>query len=177
MQSKWDLLALIATGCVLVTSALVKTDEAHAEPLRVTVAVSCALPDETLLSLARQSDAALARLVVKGLPLTDEEKAVLSSRGHFALSKKIQEQNRFLVRTGSARLADYAQKGIHLTIDPIFFRERAIAFVPTVVFALEGREVRLTGFTNLKHAARYGAKKTDDAAMRQALKTFAGDAP
>ena len=31
MQSKWDLLALIATGCVLVTSALVKTDEAHAE--------------------------------------------------------------------------------------------------------------------------------------------------
>ena len=119
----------------------------------------------------------MARLVVKGLPLTDEEKAVLTSRGHFALSKKIQEQNRSLVRTGFARLADYAQKGIHLTIDPVFFRERAIAFVPTVVFALEGREVRLTGFTNLKHAARYGAKKTDDAAMRQALKAFAGDAP
>ena len=37
MQSKWDLLALIAIGCVLVTSALVKTDEAHAEPLRVTL--------------------------------------------------------------------------------------------------------------------------------------------
>ena len=169
MQSKWDLLALIATGCVLVTSALVKTDEAHAEPLRVTVAVSCALPDETLLSLSQQSEALSARLVVKGLPLTDEEKAVLSSLGHFALSKKIQEQNRSLVRTGFARLADYAQKGIHLTIDPVFFRERAIA--------LEGREVRLTGFTNLKHAARYGAKKTDDAAMRQALKAFAGDAP
>lgn len=177
MQSKWDLLALIATGCVLVTSALVKTDEAHAEPLRVTVAVSCALPDETLLSLSQQSEALSARLVVKGLPLTDEEKAVLSSRGHFAVSQKIQEQNRSLVRTGFARLADYAQKGIHLTIDPVFFRERAIAFVPTVVFALEGREVRLTGFTNLKHAARYGAKKTDDAAMRQALKAFAGDAP
>ena len=149
MQSKWDLLALIATGCVFVTSALGVAGDAHADALQV----------------------------VKGLPFSDEEKAVLSSREHFGQSQKIRDQNRALVRTGFARLTAYAQKGIHLTIDPVFFRERAIAFVPTVVFALEGKEVRLTGFTNLKHAARYGAKKTDDAAMRQALKTFAGDAP
>lgn len=177
MQSKWDLFALIATGCVLVTSALGVAGDAHADALQVTVAVSCALPDETLLSLSRQSEALSARLVVKGLPLTDEEKALLSSRGHFGQSQKIRDQNRALVQTGFARLTAYAQKGIHLTIDPVFFRERAIAFVPTVVFALDGKEVRLTGFTNLKNAAHYGAKKTDDAAMRQALETFAGDAP
>ena len=81
------------------------------------------------------------------------------------------------MRAGFSRLASYAQKGIVLTVDPVFFRERAIAFVPTVVFALGGREVRLTGFTNLKNAARYGAKKTDDVAMKNALLTFAGDAP
>ncbi len=177
MQSKWDLIALIATGCVLVTSALVGADEASAEPLRVTVAVSTALTDETLLSLSRQSQALSARLVVKGLPLTDEEKATLISRDHFALPREIQTENRALVRAGFSRLASYAQKGIVLTVDPVFFRERAIAFVPTVVFALKGREVRLTGFTNLKNAARYGAKKTDDVAMKNALLTFAGDAP
>ena len=156
MQSKWDLAALIATGCMFVTSALTGLTQAEAADLTVTVAVTTELPEEKLLSLSRDA---------------------LTSRGHFSQSPSVQDQNRALIRTGFLRLAAYAKKGIVFTVDPVFFRDRSITYAPTVVFALGNREMHLTGFTCIASAAHYGAKKTDDATFQAALLQYAGDAP
>lgn len=177
MQSKWDLAALIATGCMFVTSALTGLTQAEAADLTVTVAVTTELPEETLLSLSREAQKTGARLVVRGLALTRKEKDALTSRGHFAQSPSVQDQNRALIRTGFLRLAAYAKKGIVFTVDPVFFRDRSITYAPTVVFALGNREMHLTGFTCIASAAHYGAKKTDDATFQAALLQYAGDAP
>lgn len=177
MLSKWEMVALTACGCVLAASPFGIVRDAHAGELSVAVAVSTNLPEETLAGLARQAQKLNARLLVRGLPLTQEEEKVLLSRGHFGESGAVQKENRALLKEGFARLASYARRGILLAVDPVFFRDRDIASAPTVVFALNGKEVRLTGFTDIRAAARYGAKKIEDTEMKRALLKFTGEVP
>ena len=123
--------------------------------ITIHVALSMNLPEETIKSLALEAKAFPARCVFRGIPLTHKEIGILQSRGHFGETKAIQEENRAIVRQGFKRLNDLAQNGFVFEIDPVFFREKNITAVPTIVFNDSKESVSLSGFTSIREALYY----------------------
>ena len=155
-------------------------NEAPEPPVQIHVASSTNLPEETIRSLTNEAKKYNARSVLRGIPLTKEEVAVLESRGHFSEEKTIQEVNRAILRRGFKRLNDFAQNGILLEIDPPFFRDHKIDAVPTILFQRGDEVISLSGIPSIAAALEYAignVKKEASPDFVKALQRIEGESP
>lgn len=154
--------------------------EAPEPPLQIHVAISTNLPEETVRSLTNEAKKYNARTVLRGIPLAEDEVKVLESRGHFAETKAIQEENRAILRRGFRRLNDLAHNGIVLEVDPPFFRDYKIEAVPTILFQKGEEVISLSGIPSIRAALEYAighVNKNSSPDFVKALQKLEGESP
>ena len=127
--------------------------------LRVSVAITLRLGEEAIKSLSEEVKLFNAKLLIRGIPLTEKEKETLLGRGHFREPLSTQEENRAIVRRGFMRLAPFAKAGVPLEIDPKFFKEHAVESAPLILFQYGEKVIRIRGVASIQGAASLAASE------------------
>ena len=127
--------------------------------LRVSVAITLRLGEEAIKSLSEEAKLFNAKLLIRGIPLTEKEKETLLGRGHFKEASSIQEENRAIIRRGFMRLAPLVKAGVPLEIDPKFFKEHAVESAPLILFQYGEKVIRIRGVASIQGAASLAASE------------------
>ncbi len=127
--------------------------------LEVSVAITFDMGKEAIESLAAEAKRFNAKLLIRGIPLTEKERETLLARGHFRETNFIQEENRAIIRRGFMSLAPYAKAGINLEIDPKFFKEHAVVAAPLILFQYGENCIRVRGVASILRAASLAANE------------------
>ena len=127
--------------------------------LQVSVALTLRLGEEAIKSLSEEAKLFNAKLLIRGIPLTEKEKETLLSRGHFGEALSTQEENRAIVRQGFMRLAPLVKAGVPLEIDPKFFKEHAVESAPLILFQYGEKVIRVRGVASIQGAASLAASE------------------